>query len=102
MNFAPFNIALQVIAAFAIFVLGYVALFVSLIISLALSLAVGKGIYEVTRRVRAYAARLASASDTPDHRRKPFLNPGLEKKTLPTVRLVGTRIDYSTPATVGR
>ncbi len=61
MGFAPFNIALQVIAAFAIFIFGYVALFVSLIICVAVSLAVGKGIYEVTRRVRAYAVRSAPA-----------------------------------------
>jgi hypothetical protein len=59
MAFAPFNVALQVIAAFAIFVFGYIALFVSLIICLAVSLAIGKGIYEGARRLRAYAARSA-------------------------------------------
>ena len=61
MTFAPFNIAVQVIAAFVIFVFGYVALFVSLIIGLAVSLAIGKGIYECARRVRAYAVRSAPA-----------------------------------------
>jgi hypothetical protein len=61
MTFAPFNIAAQVIAAFVIFVFGYVALFVSLIICLAVSLAIGKGMYECARRVRAYAVRSAPA-----------------------------------------
>jgi hypothetical protein len=61
MTFAPFNVALQVIAAFAIFVLGYVALFVSLTIGLAVSLAIGKGLYEGARRLRAYAVRSAPA-----------------------------------------
>jgi hypothetical protein len=82
MAFAPFNIALQVIAAFVIFIFGYVALFVSLIICLAVSLAIGKGIYEGARRVRAYTVRSAPAKtfissdvDTPDHRKKPFLIP---------------------------
>jgi hypothetical protein len=82
MAFAPFNIALQVIAAFAIFIFGYVALFVALIICLTVSLALGKGIYEVTRRVRAYAARSASAKnfissdvDIPNNRKKRFLIP---------------------------
>jgi hypothetical protein len=59
MVFAPFNIALQVVAAFVIFILGYVALFVSLIICLAVCLAIGSGVYEGTRRVRAYAVRSA-------------------------------------------
>jgi hypothetical protein len=61
MAFAPFNVALQVIAAFAILVFGYIALFVSLIICLAVSLAIGKGIYEGARRVQAYAVRSAPA-----------------------------------------
>jgi hypothetical protein len=61
MTFAPFNLALQVIAAFAIFVLGYVALLVSLVICLAVSLAIGKGINEDARRLRAYAVRSAPA-----------------------------------------
>ena len=42
MAFAPFNVAMQVIAAFAIFIFGYVALFVSLVMCLAVSLAIGK------------------------------------------------------------
>jgi hypothetical protein len=61
MAFAPLNLALQVIAAFVIFIFGYVALFVSLVICLAVSLAIGKGIHEGARRVRAYAVRSASA-----------------------------------------
>ena len=58
MALAP-NIALQVIAAFLIFIFGYVALFVSLIICLAVCLAIGSGIYEGARRVQAYAVRSA-------------------------------------------
>jgi hypothetical protein len=61
MTFAPFNVALQVIAAFAIFVFGYVALFVSLFVCFAASLAIGKGLQEGARRVRAYAVRSAPA-----------------------------------------
>jgi hypothetical protein len=61
MAFAPFNVALQVIAAFGIFVLGYVALLVSLVICLGVSLAIGKGIREGARRVRTYAVRSALA-----------------------------------------
>ena len=60
MAFAPFNIALQVIAAFVIFTCGYVALFVSLVICLAVCLAIGKGIYEGAKKVRMYAMRSAS------------------------------------------
>ena len=52
-----FSIALQVIAAFVIFLFAFVALFVSLIISLAIA----KGIYEGAKGVRAYAVRSASA-----------------------------------------
>jgi len=61
MTFAPFNVALQVIAAFAIFVLGYVALLVSLVICLAVSLAIGKGINEGARQLLAFAVRSAPA-----------------------------------------
>jgi hypothetical protein len=82
MAFAPFNVALQVIAAFAIFVFGYVALLVSLLICLAVSVAIGKGISEGARRVRAYAVRSAPAKtfissdvDTPDHKKKPTFIP---------------------------
>ncbi len=52
-----FSFALQVIAAFLIFLLGYFALLVSLI----LCVAIAKGIYEGAQRVRAYAVRPASA-----------------------------------------
>ena len=82
MAFAPFNIALQVIAAFVIFIFGYVALFVSLVICLVVSLAIGKGIREGVRRLRTYAVRSAPAKtfissdvDTPDHRKKHSLIP---------------------------
>jgi hypothetical protein len=58
MALAP-NIAQQVIAAFVIFIFGYVALFVSLIICLAVCFAIGSGLYEGARRVRAYTVRSA-------------------------------------------
>jgi hypothetical protein len=61
MTFAPFNVALQVIAAFTIFILGYVSLFVSLMICLFICLAVAKGIYEGAKKVRTYAMKSASA-----------------------------------------
>jgi hypothetical protein len=54
-----FSFALQVIAAFLIFLLGYFALLISLI----LCLAIAKGIYEAAQRVRAYTVRSASAED---------------------------------------
>ena len=55
-----FNFALQLIAAFAIFLFGYLALFVSLI----LCLVAAKGIYEGAKGVRAYAVRSASANSS--------------------------------------
>jgi len=67
MAFPP-NIALQVIAAFVIFIFGYVALFVSLIICLAVCLAIGSGIYEGARRVQAYALRSAPSHSVPKRR----------------------------------
>jgi hypothetical protein len=76
MVFAPFNIALQVIAAFVIFIVGYVALFVSILVCVAICLAIAKGTQEAAKRVRAYAVRSAPA--------KPFissdvvLTPGLD------------------------
>jgi hypothetical protein len=82
MAFAPFNSVVPVIAAFVVFIFGYVALFVALTICLAVSLAIGKGIYEVTRRVRAYAVRsdpaknfISSDVDIPNNRKKRFLIP---------------------------
>jgi hypothetical protein len=73
-----FSIALQVIAAFVIFLFAFVALFVSLIISLAIA----KGIYEGAKGVRAYAVRSASAKrsissevEAPAHREKSFVVP---------------------------
>jgi hypothetical protein len=51
-----FNLALQVIAAFMIFLIGYLALFISFMISLAIA----KGIYEGTKGVWTYAVRDSS------------------------------------------
>jgi hypothetical protein len=48
-----FNFEIQVIAAFVIFVFGYVALFGSLMAFLFLA----KGLYESAKAVRAYALR---------------------------------------------
>jgi hypothetical protein len=61
MTFAPFNVALQVIAAFAIFVFGYVALFVSSMICFSVCLVIARGIYEGAKKVRSYAMRSAPA-----------------------------------------
>jgi hypothetical protein len=61
MTFAPFNVALQVIAAFVIFIFGYVALFVSLMIWFFLCLVIAKGIYEGAKKVRTFALRSALA-----------------------------------------
>jgi hypothetical protein len=61
MAFAPFNVALQVIAAFAIFVFGYVALFVSSMICFSVCLVIAKGIYEGAKKVRSYTMRSAPA-----------------------------------------
>jgi hypothetical protein len=77
MTFAPFNIALQVIAAFAIFIFGYVALFVSLMIWFFLCLVIAKGVYEGAKKVRTYAMKSASDVDTSDHTKRPFLIPAL-------------------------
>jgi hypothetical protein len=61
MAFAPFNVALQVIAAFAIFVFGYVALFVSSMICFSVCLVIARGIYEGAKKVRSYTMRSAPA-----------------------------------------
>jgi|HubBroStandDraft_4_1064222.scaffolds.fasta_scaffold665242_2 hypothetical protein len=61
MTFAPFNVALQVIAAFAIFVFGYVALFVSSMICFSVCLMIARGIYEGAKKVRSYTMRSAPA-----------------------------------------
>ena len=75
---STFNVALQVIAAFVIFVFGYLALFVSLVICL---VAV-KLLYEGAKWVWVYAERLDSASPTisshagiPAHREKSSVIP---------------------------
>ena len=61
MNFAPFNFALQVIAAFTIFIVGYVALFLSSMICFSVCLVIARGIYEGAKKVRSYTMRLAPA-----------------------------------------
>jgi hypothetical protein len=61
MAFAPFNAVLPVIAAFVIFIFGYVALFVSLMICFFLCLVIAKVIYEGARKVRSYTMRSAPA-----------------------------------------
>ena len=72
MPFAPFNFALQVIAAFTIFILGYVALFVSSMICFSVCLIIARGIYQGAKKVRSYTMRSAPAkTDVP-------LIPGLE------------------------
>ena len=52
-----FNVALQTIAAFVIFVVGYAALFGTLSVCFAIAM----GLYECAKRIRAYSARLALA-----------------------------------------
>ena len=61
MNFAPFNFALQVTAAFTIFIFGYVALFVSSMICFSVCLVIARGIYEGAKKVRSYMMRSAPA-----------------------------------------
>ncbi len=61
MNLAPFNAVLPVIAAFVVFIFGYVALFVSLMICFFLCLVIARGIYEGAKKVRTYAVRSAPA-----------------------------------------
>jgi hypothetical protein len=84
MAFAPFNAVLPVIAAFVVFILGYVALFVSLMICFFPCLVIAKGVYEGAKKVRTYAMKsdpamtfLSSDVDTSDHRKRPFLIPAL-------------------------
>jgi hypothetical protein len=61
MAFAPLNAVLPVIAAFVVFILGYVALFVSLMICFFVCLVIAKGIYEGAKKVRTYAMKSAPA-----------------------------------------
>ena len=60
MGFAAFNAVLPVIAAFVVFIFGYVALFVSLMIFFFVCLVITKGIYEGAK-VRTYAMKSAPA-----------------------------------------
>jgi hypothetical protein len=79
-----FNVPLLMIAAFVIFVLGYLALFVSLLTFLAIA----TGLYRGAKRVQAYALRSALENDpissdaeiaTPREKRfvVPALTPGV-------------------------
>lgn len=75
-----FNVPLLMIAAFVIFVLGYLALFVSLLTFLAIA----KGLYEGAKRVQAYALRsalendpISSDAEIPAPREKRFVVPAL-------------------------
>ena len=52
-----FNVALQTIAAFVIFVVGYAALFGTLSVCFAIAM----GLYECAKRIWAYPTRLALA-----------------------------------------
>jgi len=61
MGFAPFNAVLPVIAAFVVFIFGYVALFVFLMICFFVCLVITKGIYEGAKKVRTYAMKSAPA-----------------------------------------
>ncbi len=61
MAFAPLNAVLPVIAAFVVFILGYLALFVSLMICFFVCLVIAKGIYEGAKKVRTYAMKSAPA-----------------------------------------
>jgi len=80
-----FNVALQVIAAFVIFLFAYVGLFVSLIICLVIA----KAMYEGAKGVRAFAVRSATAkrsissdADTAAHREKNFVFPAWRQKLV--------------------
>jgi hypothetical protein len=61
MAFAPLSAVLPVIAAFVVFILGYLALFVSLMICFFVCLVIAKGIYEGAKKVRTYAMKSAPA-----------------------------------------
>ena len=84
MAFAPFNAVLPVIAAFVVFIFGYVALFLSLMICFFLCLVIAKVIYEGAKKVRTYAMRSAPA--------KTFISPdvalisGLDSGSLTAIR----------------
>lgn len=78
-----FNLALQVLAAFLIFLSGYIAIFTSLL----LCLVIAKGIYEGAKGIRAYAVESVSANssvlsdvDMAAHRSESFVIP-LKAKT---------------------
>src|SRR5580692_607898 len=80
-----FNVPVQVVAAFVIFIFGYLALFVSLLTFLAIA----RGLYKGAKRVRVYALRLASESDSissdikmPAPREQRFVVPALTPKVI--------------------
>jgi hypothetical protein len=61
MAFAPLNAVLPVIAAFVVFIFGYVALFVSLMICFFVCLVIARGVYVGAKKVRTYAMKSAPA-----------------------------------------
>jgi len=82
-TFPAFNFEVQVIAAFVIFVFGYVALFSSLMIFLFLA----KGLYESAKAVRTYAVRYGSTNtsnlfdiEIQAHRQKRFVIPSWKRR----------------------
>jgi hypothetical protein len=58
-----FNSALQVLAAFVIFIFGYLAFLTLLLVSLFIA----TGLYEGARMIRGYAARFSSPSSAVFH-----------------------------------
>jgi hypothetical protein len=58
-----FGFAAQVVAAFVIFVLGYVSLFVTLMLLMLLMLVI-RGLYESAKRIHASAARRANTNSS--------------------------------------
>jgi hypothetical protein len=80
-----FNFTLQVVAAFVVFVFGYLALFGSLLVCVA----VATGLYKSAERVLAYLARSASAdnsipsdAETLVHREKSFVIPTWKQRLV--------------------
>jgi hypothetical protein len=54
---STFNVAIQTLAAFVIFIVGYATLFISLMICFAIA----KGLYESAESTWRYAGKLSSA-----------------------------------------
>jgi hypothetical protein len=80
-----FNFTVQVVAAFVVFVLGYLALFGSLLVCLAVAI----GLYKSVKRVLAFMARSSSAdnsipsdAETLVHREKSFVIPTWKQRLV--------------------